>query len=110
MATVTAMACGKGLIMPAALKTGDKIAIISPASTPGDQNPQRAAATLRAWGFEPVIGQNVLTKYHSYAGTIEERCSDLRWALNDPDIKAIVCSRGGYGSAMLLDQMTHEDF
>ena len=110
MATVTAMACGKGLIMPAALKTGDKIAIISPASTPGDQNPQRAAATLRAWGFEPVIGQNVLTKYHSYAGTIEERCSDLRWALNDPDIKAIVCSRGGYGSAMLLDPMTHEDF
>ena len=110
MATITAMACGKCLIMPAALKTGDKIAIISPASTPGDQNPQRAAATLRAWGFEPVIGQNVLTKYHSYAGTIEERCSDLRWALNDPDIKAIVCSRGGYGSAMLLDPMTHEDF
>ncbi len=110
MATVTAMASDKCLIMPPALKTGDKIAIISPASTPGDQNPQRAAATLRAWGFEPVIGQNVLTKYHSYAGTIEERCSDLRWALNDPEIKAIVCSRGGYGSAMLLDPMTHEDF
>ena len=95
---------------PEALKPGDKIAIISPASTPGDQNPEKAAATLRAWGFEPVMGQHVLSKCHMYAGTIRERCSDLLWALNDPDIKAIVCTRGGYGSAMLLDPMTHEDF
>ena len=36
---------------PASLKAGDKIAIISPASTPGDDNPDKAAATLRAWGF-----------------------------------------------------------
>ncbi len=98
------------LTMPAALKAGDKIAIISPASTPGDDNPGKAAATLRAWGFEPVIGPHVLAKCHMYAGTIEERCADLKWALNDPDIKAIVCTRGGYGSAMLLDPMTHEDF
>ena len=98
------------LTMPAALKAGDKIAIISPASTPGDDNPGKAAATLRAWGFEPVIGPHVLAKCHMYAGTIEERCADLKWALNDPDIKAIVCSRGGYGSAMLLGPMTPEDF
>ena len=98
------------LKMPQALKAGDKIAIISPASTPGGDNPEKAAATLRAWGFEPVIGQYALTKHHMYAGTIRERCSDLLWALNDPDIKAIVCTRGGYGSSMLLDPMTHDDF
>ena len=98
------------LVMPEALKPGDKIAIISPASTPGNDNPEKAAATLRAWGFEPVIGPHALTKCHSYAGTIEERSADLRWALNDPEIKAIVCTRGGYGSAMLLDPMTREDF
>lgn len=98
------------LVMPEALKPGDKIAIISPASTPGNDNPEKAAATLRAWGFEPVIAPHVLTKCHSYAGTIEERSADLRWALNDPEIKAIVCTRGGYGSAMLLDPMTCEDF
>ena len=98
------------LVMPDALKAGDKIAIISPASTPGNDNPEKAAATLRAWGFVPVIGTHVLTKYHTYAGTIQERCADLRWALNDPEIKAIVCTRGGYGAAMLLDPMSHEDF
>lgn len=110
MATVTALAGGKKLKMPAPLKAGDKIAIISPASTPGEQNPELAAATLRAWGFEPVIGQHVLTKCHMYAGTIGERCADLGWALNDPEIKAIVCTRGGYGSAMLLDPMTRAEF
>ena len=98
------------IVMPASLKPGDKIAIISPASTPGEDNPEKAAATLRAWGFEPVIGPHALTKCHAYAGTIEERCADLRWALNDPEIKAIVSTRGGYGSAMLLDPMTHADF
>ena len=110
MAIFTTLAGGKKLKMPAPLKAGDKIAIISPASTPGDDNPEKAAATLRAWGFVPVIGQHVLSKYHAYAGTIEDRCADLRWALNDPEIKAIVCSRGGYGSAMLLGTMTHNDF
>ena len=110
MATVTTMAGGKALKMPAALKPGDKIAIISPASKPGDTNPELAAATLRAWGFIPVIGPHALSNSHSYAGTIEERCADLRWALEDPDVKAIVCTRGGYGSAMLLGPMTRGDF
>ena len=71
VATMTALAGGKKLKMPAPLKAGDKIAIISPASTPGEDNPEKAAATLRAWGFVPVIGQHVLAKYHAYAGTIE---------------------------------------
>ena len=107
---MSALACGKTLKMPNPLKPGDKIAIISPASKPGDKNPEQAANTLRAWGFVPVIGQHSLSNCHGYAGSIDERCADLRWALNDPDIKAIVCTRGGYGSSMLLDPMTHEDF
>ena len=41
-----------------------------------------------------------------YAGTVAERVSDIRWALNDPDIKAILCNRGGYGTIQLIDQLT----
>ena len=110
MATATTLASSESLKMPAPLKAGDTIAIISPASTPGDKNPELAAAKLRAWGFVPVLGPHVLSKCHAYAGTIDERCEDLRWALNNPEIKAIVCTRGGYGSAMLLEPMTHQDF
>lgn len=50
--------------------------------------------TIRAWGFEPVIGPNVDKLYRGkYAGTPEERVADLRWALQDPSIKAILCNR-----------------
>jgi muramoyltetrapeptide carboxypeptidase len=41
-----------------------------------------------------------------YAGTVAERISDIRWALNDPSIKAIICNRGGYGTIQLIDQLT----
>ena len=112
LCTMSALAgCGNhSLVMPPSLKPGDKVAIISPASKPGDDKPAKAAATLREWGFVPVTGQHVLDRKHSYAGTVEDRAADLQWALSDPDIKAIVCTRGGYGSAMLLGPLTHGDF
>ncbi|MBR1551897.1 MAG: LD-carboxypeptidase [Muribaculaceae bacterium] len=89
---------------PQALKPGDKIAILSPASTPRDTTaPARAAEVLRQWGFEPVVSPQALNKYHMYAGTIEERRADLLRALRDKSIKAIIATRGGYGSAMLID-------
>lgn len=40
-----------------------------------------------------------------YAGTVAERVSDIRWALSDPNIKAIICNRGGYGTIQLIDQL-----
>ena len=60
---------------------------------------EAAASVLREWGFEPVIGTHAGTREPGpYAGTDEERLSDLRQALSDPDIKAILCNRGGYGA------------
>ena len=89
---------------PAALRAGDKIAILSPASTPGDSTiPDRAAAVLRQWGFDPVVSPNAMNRHHIYAGTIAQRRNDLLKALRDPEVKAIITTRGGYGSAMLID-------
>jgi len=96
--------------LPAALHRGDKVAIISPGSTPAADNPERAAATLREWGFEPVVGPHALSRWHFYAGTVEERCNDLLWALRDTTIKAVVCTRGGYGAAMLLGPVALDEF
>ena len=96
---------------PSYLKAGDKIALISPAYYTSDENVQKAAAVIRSWGFEPVIGPNVGKKYAGqYAGTVEERLSDIRWALKDPDIKAIICNRGGYGTIQLIDKLKKADF
>lgn len=89
---------------PEFLKQGDKIAILSPSSVPTDLSIiDKGAAVLRQWGFQTVEGRYARTNYHTFAGTTEQRYSDLLWALQDPSIKAILCSRGGYGSANVLN-------
>ena len=93
-------------VAPAYLKPGDKVALISPSYYCSMETAFQAADTLRSWGYLSVIGPNVGKKYlEHYAGTVEERLSDLRWALNDPDIKAIICLRGGYGTLQLVEGM-----
>ena len=89
------------------LKAGDKVALISPSYYTPMENVTKTADVLRGWGLEPVIGPNVGKVVDGkYAGTIEERISDIRWALNDPTIKAIICNRGGYGTIQLIDHLT----
>ena len=90
---------------PASLQPGDTIAIISPASCPEEADVEAACEAMRRWGYVPVKGQHVLSKHGTFAGTIEERLSDLRWAFETPGIKAIVCGRGGYGCAQLLCEL-----
>ncbi len=89
---------------PACLKSGDKVALITPSYFGAEGSTKKAAKVLRSWGFKPVVGPNVGSKYLSrYAGTADERLADLRWALQNPDIKAIVCMRGGYGTLQLVE-------
>ncbi len=91
-------------VAPEFLKKGDKVAILSPSSVPTDLSIiDKGADVLRGWGFEVVEGRYARTNYHTYAGTPEQRVEDIMWALRDPSIKAIVCSRGGYGSANCLN-------
>lgn len=92
---------------PDYLKAGDRVALISPSYFTPMENVEKTAEVLRGWGLEPVVGPNVGKVVDGrYAGTIEERVSDIRWALNDPSIKAIICNRGGYGTIQLIDQLT----
>ena len=89
---------------PAFLKKGDKVAVLSPSSVPTKlEIIDKGEEVLKQWGFEVVEGRHARTNYHTYAGTPEQRLSDLMWALRDPSIKAIICSRGGYGSANVLN-------
>ena len=92
---------------PDYLKAGDKVALISPSYFTATENVEKTADVLRGWGLEPVIGPNVGKVVDGrYAGTVAERVSDIRWALDDPSVKAIICNRGGYGSIQLIDQLT----
>ena len=97
-------------VQPAFLQPGDKIALLSPSYHTPMENVEAAAAVLRGWGFEPVIGAHVGEVYRGkYAGKPKARVSDLEWALKDPSIKAILCNRGGYGTIRLVDLLPQEE-
>ena len=102
---VTGSAAAQSIIAPAPLKKGDKVAIISPSSTPKAGVAEAGAEAMRQWGFVPVIGKRVYGKHGMYSGTIAERLEDFMAALRDPSIKAIVCTRGGYGASLLLPDL-----
>lgn len=85
------------------LNEGDTIAIISPSSATDTTTINGGIRTLERWGYHCVVGSHALCNDgHGFAGTVEERLSDLLWALHEPSIKAIMCSRGGDGAAHLL--------
>lgn len=99
-------------ITPPYLKQGDSVAIVAPAGILKGRSAgiSAAKALLKSWGLVPVLGQYVFAQNHHFAGTDENRLSDLQWALDDPKIKAIWCARGGYGSMRIIDQLNFESF
>jgi len=102
---------GKKMIQPSYLKEGDKVALVSPAYWVPQEALQQAADTIRSWGLQPIIGPHTNNlNVNAYAGTADERAADLIWALDDDTIKAVVCSRGGYGSIHLLNRIPAEKF
>lgn len=97
-------------VMPTPLKTGDTIAVISPSSIPDSATVAKGCATLRSWGYVPVVGAHALSSYHGFAGTADERATDLLCALRNPSIKAIICSRGGDGAVQVLQRIPLKEF
>lgn len=101
----------KNITQPPHLKKGDKVALISPAYWVPQEAIQQAADIIKSWGLQPVIGPHTNNlNVNAYAGTADERAADLTWALEDDSIKAIICSRGGYGSIHLLNRVALDLF
>lgn len=93
------------VIFPKPLEKGDKIAICSPAGRINPQVVSDAAEVLRAHGWEPVVMPHALGENGSFSGTPDERFADMSAALTDPDIRAVLCSRGGYGVVHIIDRL-----
>ncbi|MDE5684886.1 MAG: LD-carboxypeptidase, partial [Muribaculaceae bacterium] len=92
-------------IFPEPLKKGDKIAICSPAGRIDPKKVDGAVRELARQGWEPVVMPHALGEYGSYSGTPDERYADMAAAFKDPEIRAILCSRGGYGVVHILDRL-----
>lgn len=95
----------KKTIFPAPLKKGDKIAVCAPAGRIKPEVVEKSLPVLREQGWRVEVMPHTLGESGSYSGTPAERLSDLRAALLDPEVKAILCARGGYGVVHLLDEL-----
>ena len=91
------------VIYPRTLVEGDRIAIVSPASCIDPALVEGALPVLRAEGWDPYIAPSALGCEGSYSGSAEARAADLYEALLDPSVRAVLCSRGGYGAIHLLE-------
>ncbi len=98
------------LLLPPALSKGDTIGLITPASPLFEAHRTliEAQEKLANLGFKTKIGKNIYKKYGYLAGTVQERLDDLHAMFADPEVKAIMTVRGGYGSAQLLPHINYD--
>ncbi len=96
--------------IPANLQKGDAIAIVATARKNIEDNLKPTIDLLQSWGLEVVIGKSIGLDNHQLAGTDEERAADLQQQLNNPNIKAIWCVRGGYGTVRIIDLIDFSKF
>jgi len=98
------------MITPPFLKPGDKVAIVATARKVSFTEMEPAIQLFRAWGLTVVTGNNITAEESQYAGTDEQRTSDMQQMLDDADVMAIFCARGGYGSVRIIDRLDFTKF
>lgn len=91
-------------IQPPFLNRGDKVGIISPAFAIDEDKINSAILFLEKSGYRVSVGRNVLKRQGPFAGTDSERLSDLQEMTDDKHIKAVFCSRGGYGVSRIIEK------
>ena len=93
------------LLKPPALRRGDTVAVVAPASPFEASQLEAGAAQLRALGLVPRWTDEVFARHGYVAGDVATRVRDLEAAWRGPDIGGIFCARGGYGSAQLIGSL-----
>lgn len=98
------------IIKPPRLQPGDTVGLITPASPPFNVHQTLIAATekMQNLGFRVKVGTHVGKKWGFLAGSDAERVADIHAMLRDPEVKALIAVRGGYGSARLLPLLDKE--
>ena len=98
------------MITPAYLQKGDTVAIVSTARKNIDDNLKPSIDLLHSWGLEVVVGSTIGLDYNQLAGTDEQRAADFQQQMDNPNIKAIWCVRGGYGTVRMIDLLDFTKF
>jgi muramoyltetrapeptide carboxypeptidase len=100
----------QNMITPPYLQKGDTIALLATARKNIDDNLKPTIDLLHSWGLEAVIGSTIGLDVNQLAGTDEQRAADFQKQLDNPNIKAIWCVRGGYGTVRMVDLLDFTKF
>ena len=98
------------MIQPALLAKGDTVGLVSTARKIAVSSLAPAISLLESWGLRVVLGNSIGKEANQFAGTDRERAEDLQHMLDNPDIRAIWCARGGYGTVRIIDQLDFKGF
>jgi muramoyltetrapeptide carboxypeptidase len=93
------------MIVPPSLKSGDKIGIVSPSRKIKPGSLDNAISLFEGWGLRVQTASNVYSGYNQFGGSDHDRAADFQFMLDDTEIKAILCSRGGYGTVRIIDRI-----
>lgn len=97
------------MLLPKSIQKGDTVGIISPSAATADRMEfTYAKEAMEALGFNVKLGENLKNRFGHLAGTDEERAKDLNDMFADPEVKAVICIRGGSGAARILPLINYE--
>jgi len=96
---------------PPYLNPGDTIGIVCPAgSMPVEKISECVRVLNEDWGFTTKVGNTVGSQFNYFSGMDEERLADFQKMLDDDEMKAILCARGGYGLTRIIDKIDFTKF
>lgn len=96
--------------IPPYLKKGDTIGIVCPSGFMPKEKAATCVQVLQDWGYRVKLGNTLGNQFHYFSGTDEERLADLQTMLDDTEINAILCGRGGYGMSRIIDGLNFNRF
>lgn len=97
-------------IIPPYLKPGDTIGMICPSGFMPKEKMQTCIETLIAWGYRVLPGKTLGSQFHYFSGTDQERQDDLQSMMDNKNVKAIFCARGGYGLGRIVGDLDFKKF
>lgn len=102
------MSLPRSTLNPNVLRAGDAVALVSPAGPVAQARVEAAVRELSSWGLEPRVYPHALDATGYLAGSDADRSADLNDALADPEIRAVLCTRGGYGVQRILAHVDYD--
>ncbi|MFV0344957.1 MAG: LD-carboxypeptidase [Bacteroidales bacterium] len=100
----------KKAIEPKPISKGATLGVVAPASAISKEHLEKSIRILQRRGFKVQLGEHIYKTHRTFSACDEYRLADLQWALDSPDIDAVICARGGYGCQRIIEGLNLKKF